>query len=69
MVSQWSVCARQKKGKAWMGSNFFQKIETVVENTVLPSPRQAQQVLGDDANCGTGICLWKVIKNNLLVME
>lgn len=31
MVSQWSVCARQKKEKAWMGSNFYQKIETLLK--------------------------------------
>lgn len=35
MVSQWSVCARQKKGKAGMGSNFHQKTETLVESTVI----------------------------------
>lgn len=43
MVSQWSVCARQKKGKAWVGSNFYQKIETIVESIVLPSCSLTQQ--------------------------
>lgn len=43
MVSQWSVCARQKKGKAWVGSNFYQKIETLVESVVLPSRSLTQQ--------------------------
>lgn len=43
MVRQWSVCARQKKGTAWMGSNCYQKIATVVGNAVLPSHSLAQQ--------------------------